>query len=109
MTLTRFRRPPSTHPGALVQLDTIHFVSTKYRRFYIYAMIDTFSRLAYAEFQPKLSPSVTTVFLSRAPKQFPFPVEIIQTDHGQEFGFSVEVNLRKQEIRLRHTRFQKTK
>ena len=107
MTQTRFRRPPSTHPGALVQMDTIHFVSNRYRRFYIYAMIDTFSRLAYAEFQPMLSPTVTIDFLSRALKKFPFSVEVIQTDHGQEFSFSVEVMLRRQDIRLRHSRVKK--
>ena len=54
-----------------------------------------------------LSPTVTIDFLSRALKKFPFSVEVIQTDHGQEFSFSVEVMLRRQDIRLRHSRVKK--
>jgi IS30 family transposase len=34
-TDTRFRRPPADKPGAFVEVDTIHFVTPIYRRFYI--------------------------------------------------------------------------
>lgn len=42
-------------PGILIQMDTIHFVKTDTIKFYVYAFIDVYSRLAYAEYQPKLS------------------------------------------------------
>ncbi len=107
LTDTRFRRPPSTCPGALVEMDTIHFVTNKYQRFYVYSIIDTFSRFAYVEFQPSISPAVSCQVIDRALRVFPFPIQVIQTDHGQEFSFSLEVALRKQAVRLRHTRVKK--
>lgn len=36
-----------------------------------------------------------------------FLIEVIQTDHGQEFSFSLEVSLRKKAVRLRHSRVRK--
>src|SRR3990167_524068 len=49
-------RPLALYPGALVQMDTIHFVDWKTgRRFYIYTIIDLYSRWAYAEVHDKLS------------------------------------------------------
>jgi transposase len=32
MTNTRFKRPLSNHPGALVEMDTIHFVTSSYSK-----------------------------------------------------------------------------
>lgn len=107
MTHTRFKRPASTHPGALIEMDTVHFVTNAYRRFYIYTVIDTFTRMAYAEFQPTISPMVSCGVVTRALKKFPFPVEVIQTDRGHEFSLSLEVALQARHIRLRHSRVRK--
>src|SRR5574337_575865 len=52
-------RPISASPGALVQVDTIHFIKSDKTRFYIYAVIDIYSRLGYAEYHPKLSQSIS--------------------------------------------------
>lgn len=50
---THFKRPHSDKPGALVQMDTIHFVTHNYQRFFVYAVIDTYSRVGYAEYLNK--------------------------------------------------------
>ena len=45
----KMERPsPVEYPGQLVQMDTIHLVRPNYSRFYIFTVIDVFSRLAYA-------------------------------------------------------------
>jgi len=104
---TKFQRPRSTHPGALVEVDTIHFVTNEYRRFYIYAVIDTYSRMGYAEYQPRISTGVTVGVIERALHHFTFPVEVIQTDNGHEFGDYLYDALQRMGIRLRHTRVRK--
>lgn len=104
---TRFRRPEADHAGALVEVDTIHFVTHTYHRFYIYAVIDTYSRLGYAEYQPRLSTGVTVGVIDRALRYFAFPAEVIQTDNGHEFGEYLHDALQRKNIRLRHTRVRK--
>lgn len=101
---TRFRRPQADKPGALVQVDTIHYVTTAYHRFYVYAVIDTYSRLGYAEYQPRLTTGVTVGVVERAMKYFSFPIEVIQTDNGNEFGEYLHDALQRKRIRLRHSR-----
>lgn len=101
---TRFPRPSASKPGDLVQADTIHYVYADYSRAYIYAVIDLYSRMAYAEFQPKISSSVSLSVLSRAQKYFPFSIDTLQTDNGQEFGQKFFYNLKSHHIRLRHSR-----
>lgn len=103
-----FKRPKSDKPGALVQVDTIHFVAPhSLDRFYVYAVIDTYSRLAYAEFQPSLSSHITLSVIERALERFTFPVEVIQTDNGPEFSEALGILLKDKGIRLRHTRVRK--
>ena len=92
---TRFPRPIASKPGDLVQADTIH---------YVYAVIDLYSRIAYAEFQPRISSAVSTQVISRAQHYFSFPINTLQTDNGQEFGQKFLHNLRSHLIRLRHSR-----
>lgn len=104
---TKFKRPVSDTPGALVEVDTIHFVTTNYERFYVYAVIDTYSRVGYAEYQPRLSTRTTTEVLERALRALPLPVEVIQTDNGHEFGQQLSIYLKQKNIRLRHTRVHK--
>jgi putative transposase len=106
-TQTRFRRPESHHPGDLVEVDTIHFVTGQYERFYVYAVIDTYSRMGYAEYQPRLTTGITVQVIRRALQYFQFPVSVIQTDNGHEFGEYVFWELQKEHIRLRHTRVRK--
>ena len=76
-------RPEVTHPGALLQCDTVHFVLPDGTRLYVYTLIDIFSRWAYAEVSPKLRAYTSAAFIRRAQKKVPFIFEMIQTDHGR--------------------------
>ena len=80
-------RPVAAYPGALVQLDTIHIqpLRTK-KRFYIYTLIDVYSRWAHALVSQKLSAGITISFLHQAQRQSCFEFTMLQTDHGPEFS-----------------------
>ncbi|MDA0376034.1 MAG: integrase core domain-containing protein [bacterium] len=80
-------RPVAAYPGALVQLDTIHIqpFQTK-ERFYIYTLIDVYSRWAHAWVSEKLSAGITVSFLRQAQIQSTFEFTMLQTDHGPEFS-----------------------
>ena len=101
---TRFKRPPATSPGSLVQIDTIHYVHTDYSRSYIYAVIDLYSRMAYAEHKSRISSMVSLDIINKVQKYFPFDLEVIQTDNGQEFGQKFLYYLNRKRIKLRHSR-----
>lgn len=80
-------RPVVAYPGALVQLDTIHIQPLlKKPRFYIYTLLDVYSRWAYAWVSEKLSAGRTVSFLRRAQKISTFEFTMLQTDHGPEFS-----------------------
>jgi len=104
---TRFKRPLISKPGDLVEIDTIHFVTYEYKRFYVYAVIDVFSRMGYAEFQPRISTKISSDVVKRALECFGFKIQVIQSDNGAEFGEFFGYELKKQGIRLRHTRVRK--
>lgn len=79
-------RPEAKVPGALVQMDTIHFVDKDQRRIYVYTAIDVYSRYGFAALAPKANGWESVSFLQQALAYFPFPVQNIQTDNGPEFG-----------------------
>jgi len=97
-------RPASDCPGALVQVDTIHFVKTNGSRFYVYSLIDTYSRLAYAEYHPKLKQTISLKVIQNAQKSFGFKFSTVQTDNGPEFKDFLNISLRRNKILLRHSR-----
>lgn len=41
------RRPEADHPGALVEMDTIHFFDTDGVKRYVYTALDVYSRAGY--------------------------------------------------------------
>lgn len=100
----KLERPLAENPGDLVQVDTIHCVKLDYSRFFIYAVIDICSRMAYAEFQPYISAKTSFTVIQNACKYFNFPIKMIQTDNGSEFSEDLYLQLRKIGILLRHTR-----
>jgi transposase InsO family protein len=100
-------RPTIEMPGSLVQLDTIHFVKTDHSRFYIYALIDTYTRLAYAEYHPKLSQQLSFEVIKNAQKSFGFKFQMVQTDNGPEFKDWFLIELTRSKIALRHSRVRK--
>ena len=100
-------KPDPLFPGALVQVDTIHFIRPDFSRYYVYAVIDVYSRLAYAEYHPRLSHAASYQVILNAQKYFGFLLKTVQTDHGAEFSESLWHLLRRKRIVLRHSRVRK--
>jgi len=102
-------RPKATHPGALVQMDTIHFVDWHTgERFYIYTVIDLYSRWAYAEVHDRLSQALSLKVALRAHAKAPFRLVMFQTDNGPEFQGYFRKMLAARQIALRHSRIRKS-
>ena len=55
-------------------------------RIYVLTLIDIYSRNTYAKCYEKFNSRIATGFLIEAEKQSVFSYEMIQTDHGSEFG-----------------------
>ena len=79
------------YPGQRVQID-VKFVpdacivgDAKGKKFYQYTAIDEYSRFRYLEAFEEHSTYSSAVFLEHMLKRFPFKVECVQTDNGQEF------------------------
>lgn len=104
---TNPKRPVSDAPGVLVQMDTMHVVRADYSRFYVYAVIDTFSRIGYAEYQPRIPQKVSTEVLFKARDYFRFPFHTVQTDNGPEFKHGFEFSLALADIQVRHSRIRR--
>jgi len=100
-------RPEVTHPGALVQADTVHTMLPNGKRLYVYTLIDLFSRWAYAETTQKIGAEPSARFLRNAKRNAPFKFEMIQTDHGSEFSTWFTHSLQSKNILHRHSRVRK--
>lgn len=81
-----FPRPHAEKPGDLVEIDTIHIVTTEGRRIYLYTLIDVCSRFAYAIPAKKISASNSVRFVKLAQEAAPFRFKHIQSDNGPEFS-----------------------
>ena len=79
-------RPYPEKPGSLVQIDAIHLMTGPKTRIYVLTLIDVYSRNTYAKCYEKLNSKTSIEFLNEAEKQSVFDFEMIQTDHGPEFG-----------------------
>lgn len=79
-------RPVVAHAGALVELDTIHTMTGPKSRMYTFTLIDVYSRFAYAKSYEKMSAATSVRFVAEAQRRAPFQFEMLQTDHGPEFG-----------------------
>jgi transposase InsO family protein len=98
-------RPQATYPGALVQMDTIHFVDWMTgERFYVYVVIDLYSRWAYVEVHDKLSQAISLKVALRAQAKAGFRFEMLQTDNGPGFSKYFHDMLKARSIALRHSR-----
>ena len=104
---TPLPRPASLSPGDLVQVDTIHIVRPDYTRFYIYTLIDTFTRLAYAEYHDHLLQKYSFGVVMKAQKTFGFRFSMLQTDNGLEFRDGFQAELGRASVALRHSRIRK--
>ena len=98
-------RPEILAPGSLVQMDTVHFVDwSTGERFYLYTIIDLYSRWAYAEVHDKLSQAMSLKVALRAQGKASFQFLMMQTDNGPEFQKYFHDMLAARKIVLRHSR-----
>lgn len=98
-------RPKALLPGDLVQIDTIHFIDWRTKkRFYIYTVIDLYSRTAYAEVHDRLRQTISLNITLQAQKAMGFNFVTVQSDNGPEFSRYFHDMLRAKGIVLRHSR-----
>ena len=79
-------RPQALKPGDLVEIDTIHLMVDEKKRIYIYVLIDVYSRWVYAKAYEKIGGRNSLKFVREAEAHAPFKFEMLQSDHGPEFG-----------------------
>lgn len=79
-------RPIPLKPGDLVETDTVHLMVDKKKRIYVFTIIDVYSRWAYAECHEKMSSKISLNFVRRAQESATFKFNMLQSDHGPEFG-----------------------
>jgi transposase InsO family protein len=99
------RRPHVTRPGELVETDTIHHVDPDSgKRLYYYTVIDLFTRMTYVILATKLSQGLAAQAVLEAQASWGFPVSMVQTDNGPEYGRYFAQVMRAHGIAVRHTR-----
>lgn len=79
-------RPFVEKPGDLVEMDTIHVMRSEHERFYVFTLLDVYSRFAYARAYVRGNTKSALDFLKRATRYAPFPFQHLQSDHGSEFS-----------------------
>jgi len=79
-------RPEVLNPGDLVELDTIHLMLDRKTRIYVYTLIDVHSRWVYARAYRGVSSATSIEFIRKAERISLFKFNMLQTDHGPEFG-----------------------
>lgn len=79
-------RPYPLKAGDLVQIDTIHIMINKKDRIYVFVLLDVFSRWVYARCYEKLSGARSIQFVREAQREANFKFNMLQSDHGPEFG-----------------------
>lgn len=79
-------RPIPLKPGDLVQLDTVHRMIDEKKRLYAFVLLDVYSRWAYVKAYARMNAATSVQFVRRAQERAPFHFEMLQSDHGPEFG-----------------------
>ncbi len=79
-------RPLPLASGNLVQIDTIHRMIDEKKRLYIFVLLDVCSRWVYAKAYASMNAATTVAFVADAQKAAPFHFDMLQSDHGPEFG-----------------------
>jgi len=97
-------RPNIEKPGDLIQIDTIHLGPKTEPNFYVYTLMDVFSRWAYAIVSPWISTHRSLRFVKAAQEKFPSKFQMLQSDNGPEFSKYFSLNIK---MNHRHTRVRK--
>lgn len=101
-------RPQATCPGALVQTDTVHlYHPVTGQKYYLYTVIDLYSRMAHASLHTVLRPGIAARTLLEAQTRFGFSFTTVQTDHGPEFSTAFKHRVSVAGVRHRHSRLQR--
>jgi transposase InsO family protein len=79
-------RPYPLKAGDLVELDTIHIMVDEKKRIYIYVLIDVYSRWVYAKVSERIGGKESLNFVREAQRHASFQFNMLQSDHGPEFG-----------------------
>lgn len=79
-------RPYPLKAGDLVQIDTIHLMIDEKHRIYVFVLIDVYSRWVYAKCYGKMNSNICLNFVREAQGKSSFKFEMLQSDHGPEFG-----------------------
>ena len=79
-------RPYPLKAGDLVEIDTIHLMTGEKTRIYVFALLDVFSRWVYAKCYEKMNSKVMVEFVLEAQREASFRFNMLQSDHGPEFG-----------------------
>jgi len=95
-------RPVAAHPGALVQVDTIHLPGPE-GLVYVFTAIDVYSRFAFAWATIKANTRTALVFLRKLKAAAPFQITMLQSDNGPEFStyFSEQAKIAHRHSRVR--------
>ena len=97
-------RPLPEKPGILVEVDTIHVGPANQERFYVYTILDVFTRWAYAMVANRINTHRSYFFVKTAQTACPVKFQTIQSDHGQEFSTWFTEHIQKQGYGHRHSR-----
>src|ERR1035437_2278722 len=79
-------RPIPLQPGDLVQLDTIHRMIDDKKRLYVFVLLDVYSRWVYAKAYRRMNARTSVQFVREAQHHSLFHFQMLQSDHGPEFG-----------------------
>jgi len=107
LAVWKIPKPKVKGLGDLVEIDTIHYVRPNGSRFYLYVLLDVFSRYGYAEYRKKLSIKDSLSVVENALNYFNFKINTVQSDNGYEFEEGFCLGIRRWRIRCRHTRIRK--
>jgi transposase InsO family protein len=79
-------RPYALKSGDLVEMDTIHRMIDEKKRLYVFTLIDVYSRWTYAKAFERMNSRITIDFVLEAQREAAFHFNMLQSDHGPEFG-----------------------
>ena len=97
-------RPKALNTGDLVEIDTVHsFIYTSRVKFFVYTLIDVYSRWAWADVVMRINTHASIAFVRMAQRNASFQFKNMQSDHGSEFSthFTQNVGVSHRHIHVR--------
>jgi transposase InsO family protein len=84
---TRWKRYEKPLPGLRIQIDTpLASQKAPKRRYYQFTAIDDCTRLRVLKIFDRCNQKSAIQFVDYVAERLPFPIDVIQTDNGSEFG-----------------------